>query len=127
MESATANLVRPGVPVLTCAAGKFGERWIELAEAYGAEVVAYAPEWGERLDPAEIDRMLGENPRVEVIFATLSETSTGVVHDVKAIAQVAKRHDCILAVDAVSGLGAAELRQDAWEVDVVLGGSQKAL
>jgi aspartate aminotransferase-like enzyme len=127
MESATANLVRPGVPVLACAAGKFGERWIELAEAYGAEVVAYAPEWGQRLDPAEIDRLLGENPRVEVIFATLSETSTGVVHDVKAIAQVAKRHDCILAVDAVSGLGAAELRQDAWEVDVVLGGSQKAL
>lgn len=127
MESAVANLVRPGTPVLVCAAGKFGERWIELVEAYGAELVTHAPPWGERLDPAAIDRLLGEDPRVEVVFATLSETSTGVVHDVRAIAEVARRHGCLLAVDAVSGLGAAELRQDEWGIDVVVAGSQKAL
>jgi aspartate aminotransferase-like enzyme len=124
MESAVANLARPGVKVLACAAGKFGERWIELCEAYGADLVRYEPGWGERLDPAEVDR-LAEG--VQVIFATLSETSTGIVHDIQAIAEVARRHDAILAVDAVSGLGAAELRQDEWGVDVVVAGSQKAL
>jgi serine---pyruvate transaminase len=127
MESAVANLVRPGDKVLTCAAGKFGERWIQLGEAYGGDLVRYEPGWGERLDPAEIDRLLGSNPEIKVAFATLSETSTGIVHDVQAIAEVAKRHDAILAVDAVSGLGATELRQDEWGVDVVVAGSQKAL
>jgi serine---pyruvate transaminase len=127
LESAVANLVRPGDRVLACAAGKFGERWIQLGEAYGAEIVRYEPGWGERLDPAEIDRLLSENDGVRVAFATLSETSTGIVHDIQAIAEVARRHDVILAVDAVSGLGATELRQDEWGVDVVVAGSQKAL
>jgi serine---pyruvate transaminase len=127
MDSAAANLVRPGDRVLACAAGKFGERWIQLCEAYGADVVRYEPGWGERLDPAEIDRLLTASDGIRVAFATLSETSTGIVHDVQAIAEVARRHDVILAVDAISGLGAAELRQDAWGVDVAVGGSQKAL
>src|SRR3954447_16413896 len=127
MDSAAANLVRPGTPVLACAAGKFGERWIELCDAYGGATVRYEPGWGERLDAAEIDRLLTENEGIEVAFATLSETSTGIVHDIQAIAEVAKRHGVILAVDAVSGLGAAELRQDDWGVDVVVAGSQKAL
>src|SRR5215210_8652911 len=127
MDSAAANLVRPGVPVLACAAGKFGERWMELCDAFGGETVRYEPGWGERLDPAEIDRLLAEHDGIEVVFATLSETSTGIVHDVQAIAEVIKRHRAILVVDAVSGLGAAELRQDEWDVDVVVAGSQKAL
>jgi aspartate aminotransferase-like enzyme len=80
-----------------------------------------------RLDPADIDRLLSENEGVQVVFATLSETSTGIVHDVQAIAETVRRHDAILVVDAVSGLGAAELRQDDWGVDVVVAGSQKAL
>jgi aspartate aminotransferase-like enzyme len=127
LESAAANLVRPGTKTLVCAAGKFGERWIELGEAYGGELVRYEPGWGARLDAAEIDRLLGENEGIEVVFATLSETSTGIVHDVQAIAEVVNRHGAILAVDAVSGLGAAELRQDEWGIDVVVAGSQKAL
>jgi serine---pyruvate transaminase len=127
MESAAANLVRPGVPVLACAAGKFGERWIELCDAFGADTVRYEPGWGDRLDPAEIDRLLRENDGIEVVFATLSETSTGIVHDVAAIADVVRGHDALLVVDAVSGLGAAELRQDDWGIDVVVAGSQKAL
>src|SRR3954454_10846869 len=93
LDSAAANLVRRGTPVLACAAGKFGERWIELGEAYGAEVVRYEPGWGERLDASEIDRLLGEHPGVRVVFATLSETSTGIVHDVRALAQAARDHD----------------------------------
>ena len=90
MDSAVANLVRPGTKALACAAGKFGERWIELCEAYGADLVKYEPGWGTRLDPQEIDRLLDENPGIEVVFATLSETSTGIVHDVEAIAAVVR-------------------------------------
>jgi serine---pyruvate transaminase len=127
MDSAAANLVRPGTKTLAAAAGKFGERWIELNEAYGADVVKYEPGWGERLDAAEFDRLLTENDGIEVVFATLSETSTGIVNDIQAIAEVVNRHGAILVVDAVSGLGAAELKQDAWGVDVVVAGSQKAL
>src|SRR3954468_19625485 len=100
MESAVANLIRPGTPALACATGKFGERWIELCDAYGAETVRHEPGWGERLDAGEIDRLLGENEGIEVVFATLSETSTGIVHDVAAIAEVVRRHDALLAVDA---------------------------
>ncbi|HEY7074692.1 MAG TPA: alanine--glyoxylate aminotransferase family protein [Solirubrobacteraceae bacterium] len=124
MESAVANLVRPGTKALACAAGKFGERWIELCEAYGADLTRYEPGWGARLDPAEIERLAAG---VEVVFATLSETSTGIVNDIQAIAAATRRAGAILAVDAVSGLGAAELRQDDWGVDVVAAGSQKAL
>lgn len=127
MESAVANLVRPGQPILACAAGKFGERWIELGDAYGAEVVRYEPGWGMRLDPQAIGQLLQENTAIEVVFATLSETSTGIVNDVKAIAEIVNKHNAMLVVDAVSGLGAAELRQDEWGVDVVVAGSQKAL
>jgi aspartate aminotransferase-like enzyme len=127
MEAAVANLVGPGTRALACATGKFGERWIGLCEAYGAELVRHEPGWGVRLDPAEIDRLLTQHAGTEVVFATLSETSTGIVHDIQAIAAVARRHGAILAVDAVSGLGAAELHQDEWGVDVVVAGSQKAL
>jgi serine---pyruvate transaminase len=127
MESAVANLVGAGTKALAIATGKFGERWIQLCEAYGADLVRHEPGWGVRLDPADVDRLLTENPGTEVVFATLSETSTGIVHDIQAIAEVVRRHDAILAVDAVSGLGAAELHQDDWGVDVVVAGSQKAL
>jgi serine---pyruvate transaminase len=127
MESAVSNLVAPGQPILACAGGKFGERWIELGEAYGAEVVRYEPGWGARLDPAEVDRLLSEHSGIEVVYATLSETSTGVVHDVRALAEAARGHGAMLVVDAISGVGAAELRQDEWGIDVVIAGSQKAL
>jgi aspartate aminotransferase-like enzyme len=127
MDSAVANLVRPGTKALACSAGKFGERWIELCEAYGAELIRYEPGWGQRLDAQEIGRLLDEHAGVEVVFATLSETSTGVVHDVEAIAAVVRERGALLAIDAVSGLAAARLEQDAWGVDVVVAGSQKAL
>src|SRR4051812_21483670 len=124
MDSAAANLIRPGTKVLACAAGKFGERWIELAKAYEADLTTYEPGWGERLDAAAIGK-LAEGQ--DVVFATLSETSTGIVNDVQAIAEAVNKTGAILVIDAVSGLGAAELKQDEWGVDVVVAGSQKAL
>src|SRR3954454_17107706 len=77
MESAVANLVRPGRRVLACAAGKFGERWIEFCEAYGADLVRYEPGWRERLDPGAIEALLDG---VEVVFPALGEPATGIVH-----------------------------------------------
>ena len=127
MESAVANLVRPGEPALVASCGKFGERWAELCNAYGADTIHWETEWGLKVDPAELDRRLGENPGVEVVFTTLSETSTGVVNDVRELADVAHRHGALIAVDAVSGLGAVPCPQDEWGVDVLVSGSQKAL
>jgi aspartate aminotransferase-like enzyme len=127
MESAVANLARPGEPTLVASCGKFGERWKELCEAYGAAVVYHDAGWGAKIESAELDRVLGENPGVELVFTTHSESSTGVVNDVRALTEVAHAHGAMIVVDAVSGLGAVPLPQDEWQVDVVVAGSQKAL
>ena len=124
MESAVANLVRPGQPVLVASCGKFGERWKQLCEAYGADTAHHDAGWGGKVDPAELDRALAGSPAVEVVFTTLSETSTGVVNDVRALTEVAHAHGAIIVVDAVSGLGAVPIPQDDWGVDVVVAGSQ---
>ncbi len=127
LESAVANLVRPGEPVLVASCGKFGERWFELCEAYGAETAHWETEWGRKVDPAALDEQLSANPGTELVFTTFSETSTGVVNDIRELTEVAHRHGALIAVDAVSGLGAVPLPQDEWGVDVVVAGSQKAL
>ena len=127
LESAVANLVRPGEPALVASCGKFGERWFELCEAYGAETIHWETEWGRKVDPAALDERLRDNPAVELVFTTFSETSTGVVNDIRELTEVAHRHGALIAVDAVSGLGAVPLPQDDWGVDVVVAGSQKAL
>jgi aspartate aminotransferase-like enzyme len=127
MESAVANLARPGAPTLVASCGKFGERWAELCDAFGADTIHWETEWGLKVDPAELDRRLAENEGVEVVFVTASETSTGVVNDVRELTEVAHRHGALIAVDAVSAMGAVPLPQGEWGVDVVVSGSQKAL
>jgi serine---pyruvate transaminase len=127
MESAVANLTRPGERALVASCGKFGERWAELCDAYGAATVHYEAGWGYKVEPADLDRELSEHEGVKVVFTSFSETSTGVVNDVQSLTEVAHRHGALLAVDAVSGIGAVPLPQDEWGVDVVVGGSQKAL
>ena len=127
MESAVANLVRAGEPALVASCGKFGQRWAELCDAYGARTVHFDAGWGNRVEPADLDQRLQDEPEVKVVFTTLSETSTGVVNDVRELTEVAHRHDALIVVDAVSGLGAVPLPQDEWGIDVVVSGSQKAL
>jgi aspartate aminotransferase-like enzyme len=128
MESAVANLVIPGEPAVACVAGKFGERWQELCDAYGADTVVVEAEWGDKVDPASLDAALrGLERPARAVFATQSETSTGVVHDVRGLNDAARAHGAVLAVDAVSGLGAVDLPQDEWGIDVVVSGSQKSL
>jgi serine---pyruvate transaminase len=128
MESAVANLIGPGDPAVVASCGKFGERWAELCEAYGADLSHLAVEWGERVEPERLDEHiagLGQAPKA--VYVTQSETSTGVVNDIRALNEVAIRHGAVLCVDAVSGLGAVDLPQDEWGVDVVVSGSQKSL
>jgi serine---pyruvate transaminase len=128
MESAVANLIVPGESAVVAAAGKFGQRWAELCDAFGADTVQLEFEWGEKVNPERVDEALGALDRpVRALFTTQSETSTGVVNDVRALAEVARSHNTILAVDAISGLAAVDLPQDEWGVDVVIGGSQKSL
>ena len=127
MESAVFNLARRGEPAVVASCGKFGERWKELTEALGAETIHHDAGWGNKVEPADLDALLGAHPGVEVVFTTLSETSTGVVNDVEQLTQVAHRHGAMIVVDAVSGLGAVPVPQDEWGVDVVVSGSQKAL
>jgi aspartate aminotransferase-like enzyme len=126
MESAVANMLSPGDRVVVATAGNFGERWVKLIRSYGLEPVVLEQPWGERLDPARIGAAASEEG-TKAVFVTHSETSTGVVHDVEAIAAAVAPSGAVLVVDAVSSLGGVELATDAWGVDVVVSGSQKAL
>ncbi len=124
MDSAVANLVRPGERVAVVVAGAFGERWAKICVHYGLDVQRIDYEWGEVPDPIEIGGAVAASG-VETVFCTQSETSTGVIADVQAIK--AAVGDARLVVDAVSSLGAVPLDTDAWGIDVAVSGSQKAL
>ncbi|MBD3425692.1 MAG: aminotransferase class V-fold PLP-dependent enzyme [Candidatus Omnitrophica bacterium] len=127
MEAAVVNLLSKGDKAIVIKGGKFGQRFAEICEAYGVEVVPYDVTWGEAADPAEVEKLLGDNPGVKAVFGTLCETSTGVVNDIKALAGVVSSTDAVFVVDAVSGLSADEIKPDEWGVDVVVSGSQKGL
>jgi serine---pyruvate transaminase len=127
MESAMANLTRPGDRVAVVSAGYFGERWAELARGFGCEVDELRYDWGEAPAADDLARRLTELGGAKVVFLTHSETSTGVVADIQALAAAAKEAGALVAVDAVSSLGAVPLETDAWGLDSVISGSQKAL
>src|SRR6059058_5174028 len=126
-ESAVANLTSPGDRQLVLSAGNFGERWAGMAKAFGADVVHTRLEWGETPEPEDLRSALADAGDVRVVYLTHSETSTGVVCDVQTLAGVAKDAGALVVVDAVSSLGAVPLETDAWGIDVVVSGSQKAL
>jgi aspartate aminotransferase-like enzyme len=125
-EAAVQNLVSPGEPHLVVSAGNFGDRWAALTRAYGAGVDQLRYEWGETPDPDDVRARLAER-EAKAVWVVHSETSTGVVADVQAIARAAKEFGALVVVDAVSSLGALPCETDAWELDVVVSGSQKAL
>jgi serine---pyruvate transaminase len=126
-ESAVANLTSPGERALVVSAGYFGERWAAMARVYGADVVELRYEWGEIPDADDLREKLREAGDVRVVYLTHSETSTGVVADVQALAATAREAGALVVVDAVSSLGAVPLDTDDWGIDVVVSGSQKAL
>ena len=125
-ESAVVNLVSPGDRVLAVTAGAFGDRWSRLARIYGAEVHELRYSWGETPRPEDVRARLDETG-AGLALVVHSETSTGVVADVRAIAEAVREAGALVVVDAVSSLGAVPLETDAWGLDVVVSGSQKAL
>jgi len=126
MEASVSNLFSRGDKAIVCTAGKFGERWVEIARAYGLNATVLEAEYGDVVTPERVEAALKAEPGTKGVFLQASESSTGAEHDVKAIAGLVKSSDAILVVDAITGLGTMPLDIDGWGLDVVIGGSQKA-
>lgn len=129
MEAAVVNILSPGDTAIVVNAGKFGERWSGLCKAYGVKVQEIKVPYGSIVEPGQIEKLLKADASgaIKAVFTTLCETSTGAVSDIKAIGAVVRNTSAVLAVDAISGLGADDLQTDAWGVDLAVTGSQKGL
>lgn len=127
MEASVSNLTSPGDKILVLTAGKFGERWTSLGKAYGCNVEVLSRPYGQTFDLDEIRGRI--TPDVRAVYTQASETSTGARHDIKGISRLVRGagDDVLLVVDAITGLGTTHLDIDAWGVDFIIGGSQKAL
>lgn len=127
MDAAVSNFLSPGDHALVVRGGKFGERWAEICEAYGVRTTCIDVEWGHAVDPARVDECLGAHTDITAVYVQASETSTCVRHPVREIAEIVRRRDdCLLVVDAITALGVYDVPMDAWGLDVVVSGSQKA-
>src|SRR5262245_34160387 len=127
MEAAVCNLLAPGKKAILLTAGRWGERWRGIMKGFGINVVTVEAPYGKAIPPAQLEEALSKNPDAVAVFTTLSETSTGVGHDVEAFGKLVAKTPAVLVVDGISGLGAMECRTDAWHIDVCVTGSQKAL
>ncbi len=126
MDASVSNLFSKGDKVIVCSAGKFGERWVEIAKAYGLESNVLTVPYGEVVTPAQVEAALASEPATRGVFVQASETSTGAAHDVRSMAAAVAKTEAIFVVDAITGIGTMPLEIDAWGLDVVVGGSQKA-
>src|SRR3954451_8594900 len=127
MEAAVSNLLAPGKKAILLTAGRWGERWRGIMKGFGINVVSVEVPYGKAVQPAQLEEALAKNPDAVAVFSTLSETATGVGHDVEAFGRIVAKTPAVLVVDGISGLGAMECRTDAWHIDVCVTGSQKAL
>jgi aspartate aminotransferase-like enzyme len=129
MEAVVANWIEPGEKALVIRGGKFGERWGELVEAYGGKMVPLDVPWGEGANPQDVERILTEDPEIRYVFVQACETSTATEHPIEEIAKVVRRFGdrVLLAVDGITGVGVFPLPLDAWGMDALVCGSQKAL
>jgi aspartate aminotransferase-like enzyme len=126
MEASISNLTSPGDRVLVLSSGKFGERWTSLAKAFGCAVETVTAPYGETISLGEVHHKL--TPEIRCVYVQATESSTGARHDVEGIAKLVRAlPDTLFVVDAITGLGTTRLDVDAWGIDVILGGSQKAL
>ena len=127
LEAALVNSVPAAGKAICLIAGKFGERWKSICKAFGIEAVSVTVPYGQAVQPAQLEKALADHPDTVAVCATLSETSTGVGHDIAGFGKLVARTPAILLVDAISGLGAMECRTDDWQIDLCVTGSQKAL
>jgi aspartate aminotransferase-like enzyme len=128
MEGAVVNLLSPGDPALVVSAGKFGERWAQLCQAYGVDHKVIPIPYGQSVDPSQVATWLGNHPDTRAVLVQYTESSTGARHDIRALGEIVHRYPkTALVVDAITGLGVMEMPVDLWHLDIVIGGSQKAL
>ena len=127
MEAAVINFFRPGEKVVVVNAGKFGERWSQIANTYGLKVVELKYEWGKSVDIEQLEETLNKHPDAKGVLFQISETSTGAYHDYKAIGEICKDRDTLVVADAITALGVYNIKPDEEGVDILIGGSQKAL
>lgn len=127
MESAVSSALAAGEKVILLTAGRWGERWRGVLKAFQANIVAVEVPYGKAVTPEMLQTAVAAHPDAKAVFATLSETSTGVGHDLEAFGKIVSKTDALLIVDGISGLGAMECRTDAWNLDIVVTGSQKAM
>ena len=127
MEGAVSNLLSPGDRILIGTAGKFGERWVQLAKAYGIESVVVEAPYGQPVPIGEMKKHLESSGAFRAVFIQATESSTGVCNDVESLGKlVGALPDCCFVVDAITGVGTTDLRPDEWGIDIMIGGSQKA-
>ena len=127
MEGAVVNFFKPGETVVACCNGKFGEMWARFAEVHGLQVVRIATDWDHEVDPHEVAAALEAHPGARAVLVVHSDTSTGVLNDVAAVAEVARSHGALAMVDAISSLAGLPFEFDAWDVDFAVTSSQKCL
>lgn len=127
MEASVVNFLSAGDKVICLEAGKFGERWAEIAKAYNLSAVIVKVPYGEAIPAEQVEVALKQNPDAKAVYGTQCETSTGVLLDIQKIAGIVAKSNAIFVVDAISGLAADPLEMDAWGIDVVVSGSQKGL
>ncbi len=127
MEAAVSSALAAGEKVILLTAGRWGERWRGVLKAFQANIIAVEVPYGKAVTPEMLGKALAENPDTKAVFSTLSETSTGIGHDIEAYGNLVAKTEALLVVDGISGLGAMECRTDAWNVDIMVTGSQKAL
>ena len=125
MEAAVVNVISPGDKVLVASCGAFGDRFAEIAKAFGADVVKLDFEWGQPVDADKLRGALKANPQVKTVLVTHNETSTGITNEMVSISKVVKEFDKLLVVDAISSLGCINLPTDELGCDVVVSSSQK--
>ncbi len=126
MEAALVNTVSPGEKILCIIGGKFGERFSEIAKAYNIQVVTHNVEWGKSFEVSDIEKILKEHSDIRAITCQACETSTGALNPIQELGKIVSKTDAILIVDAITALGATDLDMDSWNLDIVIGGSQKA-
>lgn len=128
MEASISNFMSPGDKIIAINGGKFGERWLKIAQAFGVVPIEVKVEWGRSVDVSVVADLLSKDPTIRGVYVQASETSTGVAHDVQKLAALTKeRENTILVVDAITALGVVNLPMEAWGIDVLITGSQKAL
>lgn len=128
MEAAVANFINAGDKVVVMENGNFAERWVKINKKYGAEVLEINGPWGEASDPKALAKVIAEdaNRTIKAVFVTHNETSTGMVNDVKALREACGDHPALFVVDSISGMAVSPIEVDAWKLDIVVSGSQKA-